>query len=523
MIAQLTRSLNQLVHRLHQRIPSSSPPLTVPLGPFARPRPLPLAHPDLPLPVFVATCPIALKYRELLGDLDWADFPERSTDRPWPGKRPAPRAPVVAAYLVKLHEGKRYSSGLRSFLIEHPALVWLLGFPLVADPSAPHGFDVAASLPTQRQFNRILRQLSNDALQFLLTGTVQLIRATLPPELAASFGDVVAADTKHILAWVKENNPKAYVGEGRYDKTRQPSGDPDCKLGVKSRRNRSPDPDDAGDPITAASPPPTPTTNPQPATQRAAADELYWGYASGVVASKIPGWGEVVLAERTRPFNESDISYFFPLMNVTERRLGRRPPHGAFDCAFDAFYVYEYFETAGGFAAVPLNSHGKGGARTFASDGRPLCAAGLAMPLKFSYMHRSDLIPHQRGKHVCPLLFPSPSGEPCPIADAHFAKGGCTTTIAMSVGARIRWQLNREDPLYKRIFDQRTATERINSQAKELGIERPYLRNQRSISNQNTLIYILINLRLLQRMRAKSAAPAHTEGGQSRAEVALAA
>jgi hypothetical protein len=365
-----------------------------------------------------------------------------------------------------------------------------------------------------------LRELSNDALQFLLDGSVLLIRASLPPELAASFGDVVAADTKHILAWVKENNPKAFVGEGRYDKTRQPAGDPDCKLGVKKRRNRSPDPDELPEPAASV---PTPTTFPQAATQRAADDELYWGYASGVVASKIPDWGEVVLAERTRPFNESDISYFFPLMEQTERRLGHRPPYGAFDCAFDAFYVYEYFETAGGFAAVPLNSHGKGVPRTFASDGRPLCAAGLAMPLKFSYQHRTDLIPHQRGKHVCPLLFPTPTGEPCPIADAHFAKGGCSTTIAMSIGARIRWQLNREDPLYKRIFDQRTATERINSQAKELGIERPFLRNQRSISNQNTLIYVLLNLRLLMRIRAKSVAPAQTRCGPSREEVALTA
>lgn len=35
--------------------------------------------------------------------------------------------------------------------------------------------------------------------------------------------------------------------------------------------------------------------------------------------------------------------------------------------------------------------------------------------------------------------------------------------------------------------------ERINSQALDLGIERPKLRNQRSIANQNTLIYVLIN------------------------------
>ena len=223
-----------------------------------------------------------------------------------------------------------------------------------------------------------------------------------------------------------------------------------------------------------------------------------WGYASGVVATKIPDVGEVVLAERTRPFNESDISYFFPLMEATERRLGRRPRYGAWDTAFDAFYVYAYFDQAGGFAAVPFGEGTHRGHRRFDPAGLPLCAAGLAMPLQFTYQHRTGLVPHERGKHVCPLLHPQPSGAPCPIADPHFSTGGCTTTIATSVGARIRHQLDRASEQYTQIFNQRTATERINSLAKEVRIERPKLRNQRAITNQNTLIYVLLNVRLLQ-------------------------
>jgi hypothetical protein len=69
-------------------------------------------------------------------------------------------------------------------------------------------------------------------------------------------------------------------------------------------------------------------------------------------------------------------------------------------------------------------------------------------------------------------------------------------------GARLRYQLDRESAAYKSIYHQRTATERINSQALALGIERPHLRRQSAIANQNTLIYVLINLRALQRIRA---------------------
>jgi hypothetical protein len=99
-------------------------------------------------------------------------------------------------------------------------------------------------VPSRRQLSRVLRDLPNDACQFLLDSAVQLIRDALPPELSASFADVVAGNIKHILAWVKENNPKHYIKEGRFDPTRQTKGDPDCTLGVKKRCIRSPDADD---------------------------------------------------------------------------------------------------------------------------------------------------------------------------------------------------------------------------------------------------------------------------------------
>ena len=70
-----------------------------------------------------------------------------------------------------------------------------------------------------------------------------------------------------------------------------------------------------------------------------------------------------------------------------------------------------------------------------------------------------------------------------------------------SPGARVRYTLDRDGKLYTETYKQRTAVERINSQAYKLGIERPYLRNGAAIANQNTLIYLLINLRFLHRLR----------------------
>ncbi len=311
------------------------------------------AHHPAHLPDFVQHSTVAMHYVQLLGVLDWECFPERDLQTRWT-HAPVPYAPFVAACLVKLDRQLPHMSQLRQFLVDNPALLWVLGFPLVSSKETPWGFDADQSLPTQRHLTRLLRHLPNDACQFLLTGSVQLIQAELTVR-GHRLGQAISLDTKHIIAWVKENNPKAYVSD-RYDKTKQPPGDPDCRLGCKRRHNQQ---------TTPQEPPPTPTTNPVPA-KTLAVGEFYWGYASGLVAAKVPDCGEFVLAELTQPFDQPDVSYFFPLMILTEQRLGFRPPQAAFDAAFDAFYVYEHFHQAGGFAAVPFSARGAHAHRQFA-------------------------------------------------------------------------------------------------------------------------------------------------------------
>ena len=242
--------------------------------------------------------------------------------------------------------------------------------------------------------------MPNAALQFLLSDSVRLIRTELAARTTLPL-ECLSLDTKHILAWVKENNPKAYVTE-RFNKTKQPAGDPDCKLGCKRRRNQ-------------AAPPTTPTRKPVSAS-KVTVGEFYWGYGSGIIVTKVPGWGEFVLAEMTQPFDCGDVSYFFPLMQQVEARLGYKPPYGTFDAAFDAWYVYAYFhdesEPTRGFAVVPFSE--KGGfqvnARTFSPAGLPICEAGFAMPLKFAFTDRTScLVEHARrssAKHSTNMCVP---------------------------------------------------------------------------------------------------------------------
>jgi len=468
-----------------------------------------LAQDPALLPRFVRESPVARRYLDLLGPLAWHEFPERDALTAW-GAPTLPYAPFVAACLVKLDQQFAYMSQPRHYLVDHPALVWLLGFPLVPSRDYPWGFDADASLPTQRHFARLLARVPNANLQFLLDQTVCLVRAEFTSS-PLTFGQTVALDTKHILAWVKENNGKAYIKEGRFAKDNQPAGDPDCRLGCKRRHNQR---------LPGSDSPPTPRDNPVPANTLSIG-EFYWGYASGIVATHLAGWGAFVLAELTQPFDQADVSYFFPLMAMAEWRLGFRPRFAALDAAFDAAYIYDYFHQPGqdwtaGFAAIPFSERGGHGRKQFSAEGLPLCAAGLPMPLKYTFVDRSGLVEHEAGRYACPLLHPADTGGPCPANHKQWAKGGCITTLATSPGARLRHQLDRDSDLYKQVYRQRTIAERIYSQAMALGIERPRLRNGEAIANQNTLIYVLINLRGLQRVRHKKAAepeqdPAHAE------------
>jgi hypothetical protein len=205
----------------------------------------------------------------------------------------------------------------------------------------------------------------------------------------------------------------------------------------------------------------------------------------------------VVIAEYTQPFNQNDITFFRPLYAQAVTALQAYPTNVTADAAFDAWYVYDCAARHGGIGAVPLNQHGHSdGSRD--RDGVPICTKGLRMLPTFQFNHT---LGYRAQRFRCPLLFPQPTAEACD--HAQFAKGkGCTKDRNWETGGLMRVTLDRDSPLYKGIYNQRTSCERINSQAQALGIERPKVRNGRSVRNLNTLIYLVINVRALDRAKS---------------------
>jgi hypothetical protein len=57
----------------------------------------------------------------------------------------------------------------------------------------------------------------------------------------------------------------------------------------------------------------------------------------------------------------------------------------------------------------------------------------------------------------------------CPVHHHNWEKGGCLTTLPTSIGNHVRHELDRQSDEFRRIYRLRTASERINSQALDLG------------------------------------------------------
>ncbi len=412
--------------------------------------------------------PVVVFYRTFFNLIDWSPYTSCSSKPSQRGRPSHPEIAYIKALLVKIVEGKKHITDLRSFLVRHPLLVLELGFIPLLDPKETYGFDIQKTVPSDSWLRNKQRNLDRPLLQALFYGTVRALQKEIP-----ALGETVAFDVKHIYAWVRENNPREHIKD-RFCKDRQPAGDPDCKVGVKRSTNQE-----------------------QPDGSTKVIKEYLWGYGSGIVSAITAGYGDAVIAECTQTFREGDVTYYRYLHQQTVSTLNLFPTNITADAAFDAWYVYEMCAAHGGIAAIPLNQHAH---PTFErdTDGVPFCPKKLLMVPTKKFNHTNG---YRAQRYQCPLLFPQATGQTCD--HKQFAKGvGCVKDINVEKGGLMRVTLDRTHPLYKAIYCQRTSAERINSQAKYEGIERPHVRRIRAVRNINTLTYIIINVRVLQRARS---------------------
>lgn len=100
---------------------------------------------------------------------------------------------------------------------------------------------------------------------------------------------------------------------------------------------------------------------------------------------------------------------------------------------------------------MPLNQHGHPKYHRD-PDGTPLCPKGLRMHPTIQFNHTYG---YRAQRFCCPLLFPEKTGATC--EHEQFSKGiGCVKDVNWEKGGQMRVTLDREHPIYKAIYDQRT-------------------------------------------------------------------
>lgn len=406
--------------------------------------------------------PVAQRYLTLFAPINWAAVPERTPRRAYPGPVPHPYRSAVQALIVKVLEQRRSGEALRTYLCEHPALTVVLGFRPVPDPQDPTRIDWGRTVPSARWFRQHAHDRA-DEVRALLTQTVRAAQ-----RLATDPGLVVAIDTTHIVAHVRENNPKR-ASRRRWGRGHRPSGDRDCRLGAKVLSNQAP----------------------------GRRKTYLYGYGCGCATSPITVAGarhDLVLAIHVLPFNAQDIRFFRPLSQGATAALGAPFTHLAADAAFDAWYVYAQVAETGGIAAIAPNPRSTPPPRT--AEGHPYCAQQHPMRPTSVGQHE-DGYPVQR--YACPLKGPTaPVGVSC--VHPRFARGGCSKRLNIAPGSALRTTIDRTDPAFKTIYAQRTCVERSNSQAKVLGLERPLVRSLAAVTTQALATAAALNLTLLARL-----------------------
>ena len=252
-----------------------------------------------------------------------------------------------------------------------------------------------------RWFTHQQRTLDHRVLKALFAATVQALLEEIP-----GLGETVAYDVKHIYAWVRENNPREHIKD-RFCKDRQPKGDRDCRVGVKTSSNQE-----------------------QPDGSTKEVKEYLWGYGSGIAVATVADYGDVVLAEGTLPFNEADVTHFPALYLQTGAILGFFPLNITADAAFDAWYTYQTCAFRGGIAAIALNSHGH---PTFQrdADGIPRCPAGLRMQPTYQFQHTKGYCAQ---RYRCPLPSPSPPARPASMSNLPKGKAALKTSTSRRAG-----------------------------------------------------------------------------------------
>jgi len=321
------------------------------------------------------------------------------------------------------------------------------------------GFDIRFNLPNVQRFSTFLRNTPNSLLQQIRCDLLlQLV------QLKEISGEYLATDSCPIKANVKENNLKTVVKD-RFDKTKRPKGDPESRLGVI-------------------------ITFPNPNKKKIA---YFWGYRNHIISDAI---SELPVAEITKPANVSETAIFIPQCKDLQKTFHFPIKAITADSLLDSGTIIEFI--AKELKAKPViarNPRANNGTNvTVSSKGIPICAAGFEMLSRGKFRDKKQN--PIRHKFICPIKGSKKFAKQhpyCPWMHPKFVDGnGCMTYLRVDVDESIRRSIDYGSQEFKKIYNLRTAAERIFSRLLTISMQEPTVRGLNATANVCTIAHITV-------------------------------
>ena len=210
------------------------------------------------------------------------------------------------------------------------------------------------------------------------------------------------------------------------------------------------------------------------------------------------GRRDVVRAEYTLPFNESDITYFFPLYIQTVAHLGFFPLNITADAAdlclvhlSDLCASWRHRRHCSQPARPPREPSGP---RWGATVCRNAC---VWSPLSNSVIPAAT----PASAFSVPSCIPIPQGSTVTMSSSPKRKAVSRIT-GFELGGQMRVSLQRTGPhCHPSSIASAPRLSASTAKPKPNSTPRPHVRNRRSVANLNTLTYIVINAKALKRVR----------------------
>lgn len=381
------------------------------------------------------------KYEALFDRLDCSPI-ERPSNT---GRPPVSKAGLLRALIYKNLKPLPTLYDLAVELVDNPGICLKCG---LNPPKYPH--------PLVERLSSFLRDTHNESLQQIRSSLLaELVR------LGQITGRFLSIDSCPILANVRENNLKTSVKD-RFDKTKLPKGDQDCRLGVIIHF-------------------------PRPFQKE---EHFFWGYRNHVVTDTL---SELPVCESTRPANVSESKMFVPLFSQTrdslfliEGVLG--------DAAYDAEYILNFIIKelkAKPYIARNPRWDAKSDVKP-SNKGGLFCMAGFEMIYWGKFSDRGKV----RKKFVCPITHNkgfAKSTPICPWNHPKFIHGkGC---VAYRRGDEsVRDSIDYGSQSFKKTYKLRTSSERIFSRLLTLCMQNPSVVGLNATANHCTIAHITVLL-----------------------------